>query len=303
MKKTVGFLFFVIVMLNAASLQAQNTPSQISDEQAHEIVLKGTPDDVKKLIQSGYDVNGVYLCNTLLNVAVKSAVYSRNANKHPTYALEKIKLLTKAGANINKVSCIGISMPALHWAVALPSLIPDMERDVNIAIDEKIKNKIGECNFPGIVSKPCGEITSEEREEIRIAIKGAMQLAYRKFIPYFMEIIDFLVKSGADINLKAGTFETSPLHLAAANPQEITLEPLKYLIQKGADINIQDSDGNTALFWAYSVENDRIVNELIKAGADENIKNAEGAFYYDVKSVKQRILLDQRGDIEIETYE
>ena len=303
MKKTIGFLIFVIILLNAASLHAQNTPSQISDEQAHEIVLTGTPDDVKKLIQSGYDVNKVYQCNTLLNVAVKSAVYSRNANKHPTYALEKIKLLTKAGANINKVSCIGISMPALHWAVALPSLIPDMERDVNIAIDEKIKNKIGECNFPGIVSKPCGEITSEEREEIRIAIKGAMQLAYRKFIPYFMEIIDFLVKSGADINLKAGTFETSPLHLAAANPQEITLEPLKYLIQKGADINIQDSDGNTALFWAYSVENDRIVNELIKAGADENIKNAEGAFYYDVKSVKQRILLDQRGDIEIETYE
>ena len=303
MKKIIGFLIFVIILLNAASLQAQNTPSQISDEQAHEIVLTGTPDDVKKLIQSGYDVNKVYQCNTLLNVAVKSAVYSRNANKHPTYALEKIKLLTKAGANINKVSCIGISMPALHWAVALPSLIPDMERDVNIAIDEKIKNKIGECNFPGIVSKPCGEITSEEREEIRIAIKGAMQLAYRKFIPYFMEIIDFLVKSGADINLKAGTFETSPLHLAAANPQEITLEPLKYLIQKGADINIQDSDGNTALFWAYSVENDRIVNELIKAGADENIKNAEGAFYYDVKSVKQRILLDQRGDIEIETYE
>ncbi len=141
MKKTIGFLIFVIMLLNAVSLQAQNTPSQISDEQAHEIVLTGTPDDVKKLIQSGYDVNKVYQCNTLLNVAVKSAVYSRNANKHPTYALEKIKLLTKAGANINKVSCIGISMPALHWAVALPSLIPDMERDVNIAIDEKIKSE------------------------------------------------------------------------------------------------------------------------------------------------------------------
>lgn len=51
MKKTIGFLIFVIVMLSAVSLQAQNPPSQISDEQAHEIVLNGTPDDVKKLIQ------------------------------------------------------------------------------------------------------------------------------------------------------------------------------------------------------------------------------------------------------------
>ena len=51
MKKTISFLIFVIVMLSAASLQAQNTSSQISDEQAHEIVLNGTPDDVKKLIQ------------------------------------------------------------------------------------------------------------------------------------------------------------------------------------------------------------------------------------------------------------
>ena len=47
MKKTISFLIFVIVMLSAASLQAQNTSSQISDEQAHEIVLNGTPDDIK----------------------------------------------------------------------------------------------------------------------------------------------------------------------------------------------------------------------------------------------------------------
>lgn len=85
---------------------------------------------------------------------------------------------------------------ALHWAVSLPLDIQYLEDDANKVIDEKIKNKIGECNFPGIVSKPCGEITSEEREKIRVAIKGAMHLAYSKFPPYFMEIVDFLVESG-----------------------------------------------------------------------------------------------------------
>ena len=83
MKKTISFLIFVIVMLSAASLQAQNTSSQISDEQAHEIVLNGTPDDIKKLIQSGYDVNKVYLCNTLLNTAIKSLVQSQIGIEKP----------------------------------------------------------------------------------------------------------------------------------------------------------------------------------------------------------------------------
>lgn len=57
MKKIIGFLIFVIMLLNAASLQAQNTLSQISDEQAHEIVLNRTPDDVKKLIQLEIEKN------------------------------------------------------------------------------------------------------------------------------------------------------------------------------------------------------------------------------------------------------
>ena len=40
----IALIFFKPEMVHAA------TP-QISDEQAHEIVLNGTPDDVKKLIQ------------------------------------------------------------------------------------------------------------------------------------------------------------------------------------------------------------------------------------------------------------
>ena len=59
MKKTIGFLIFVIMLLNAASLQAQNTPSQISDEQAHDIVFKNTSDDVRNFVQNGHIVNKV----------------------------------------------------------------------------------------------------------------------------------------------------------------------------------------------------------------------------------------------------
>lgn len=303
MKKIMGLWILLTVFSSNSLVMAQSKTSPISDEKAHEIVMTGTPDDVKKLIQNRYNVNKVYGCNTLLEMAIKSAVYGANARKHPTYALEKIKILVNAGADVNLISCPGLSMPALHWAVTLPSLILDMERDVNLAIDEKIKNNIGECNFPGIVAKPCGEVTPEERKKIRMAIKDSMQLAYSTFTPYFTEIIDFIISKGGDINLKAGISGVSPLHLAAANPQEITVDPLEYLIKAGADLDIQDNNGNTPLFWAYSVKNNQVVDILIKAGAVKNIKNNKNAFYNEVKSVKQRIHQNSRGDIELETYE
>ncbi len=49
----VGFL------LNVGVSYAQNTSSQISDGQAHEIVLNGTPDDVRNFVQNGHIVNKV----------------------------------------------------------------------------------------------------------------------------------------------------------------------------------------------------------------------------------------------------
>ena len=232
-------LFFVLPFFCSSSLSAQEI--QITDEQAHEIVLNGTPDDVKKLVETGYDVNKVYLCNTLLIEAVRSAARGKYARQYPTYALEKIKILIDAGVNVNLIPCPDSSMPALHWAVSLPQELKYLEVDANKVIDEKIKNHDGECNFPGLISKPCGDVTAEEREKIRIAIKSAMQLAYGTFPPYFMEIIDFLIQNGGNVNLKAGTLGSTPLHIAVANPQEITVAPLECLIKAGANLDSQDN--------------------------------------------------------------
>lgn len=297
MKKAFVFALGLLVV-NFAS--AQEPASQISDEQAHEIVMKGTPEDVKKLLQTGYDVNKVYMCNTLLTEAIRSAARGQNARKYPLFAIDKIKILINSGADINLIPCPEEGMPALHWAVALPKTLENLESDANKIIDEKIKNKIGECNFPGIVSKPCGNITAEEKEKIRIAITEAMQLAYRTFTPHFTEIIDFLTLKGANINLKAGLMGITPLHIAAQNPQEISLEPLKYLINVGANLNIQDDDGNTPLFWAYGSNNNKAVDLLIAAGARKDIKNKNGVFYNDVEAIDVRIFIDTNGNLIIE---
>ena len=66
-KAQIGCVFtvclFITIALYGERTWAQNTPSQISDERAHEIVALGTPEEVKSLLQSGYNVNKVYECN------------------------------------------------------------------------------------------------------------------------------------------------------------------------------------------------------------------------------------------------
>lgn len=57
--KIIKFIILTIITFYTNSEFAQNATSQISDEQAHEIVLMGTSDDVRKLVQNGYNVNKV----------------------------------------------------------------------------------------------------------------------------------------------------------------------------------------------------------------------------------------------------
>ena len=100
--------------------------------------------------------------------------------------------------------------------------------------------------------------------------------------PYFIEIINYLIKNGANINgSKENRKSIMPIHLAAGTNTAI----LSYLIKNGADINIQDEDGNTPLFWAYGGGNKEAVDILIKAGANKDIKNKNGSLYYQVKSL------------------
>ena len=294
MKQSIIPILFSIIFIGMIPSQAHCNDYAISDEQAHLIVLNGTPEDVKQLIQSGYDVNNIYSCSSFLNTAVKSAAIGAQMSRHPSYALEKIKILVENGADVNLVPCPEMSMTALQWAISLPSEVKYLEYTVNDKIDNNIKNKKGYCDFPGIVSKPCSEINDNERENIRLAIEQTLKSTYTSLIPYFMEIVDYLVKQGADINsATGGTINASPLHFAAMNSDDITIEPLNYLIKKKANLNVQDTKGNTPLFWAYASGNYRAVDALIDAGADKNIKNKEGAFYNEVKSINKRLFLNE----------
>lgn len=86
-----------------------------------------------------------------------------------------------------------------------------------------------------------------------------------------IEVIRKILEYGADVNAKDRSGET-PLHMAC---REGRLEIVEELIASGSKPDEKDSDGNTPLFRAvYSYSGDgRIIQTLLKAGADMNAKN------------------------------
>lgn len=277
---------------DATKIIASKSPYILDDEKIHFIVLNGTPDDVKEIIKYGYDINKSYNCNTLLNTAIKSAASGQHANNFPEYAIEKIKILLKAGANVNKNACPDKAMSPLAWAATLPYQMDVNVIDINNIIDEKIKTGTEHCDIPTVVSKPCKDITPKERLEIRKFFKEGYRSATKILMPYFMKTTKLLVDNGADIDGKDIRNQTV-LHHTVIIPQDITLEPLKYLIEKGADVNAQDIHGYTPLFFAYGSGNTDAVDMLIGAGADTAILSKTGITYnQSVGQRKRNILLD-----------
>lgn len=69
------------------------------------------------------------------------------------------------------------------------------------------------------------------------------------------------------------SFGSTPLHLAATNPD---LTALQVLIAAGADPNVRDNDGATPLHMAAYTQNAKHARLLLEAGADPMAKTNVG---------------------------
>ena len=112
-----------------------------------------------------------------------------------------------------------------------------------------------------------------------------------RFYPDYLEVISLLLKSGLDINEKDSSGQT-PLHHASnwyfPNPskhnkyldkltyQSEQVKVMNFLIKNGANVNAKDSRGITPLHHASSSENLKAISFLIKSGAKVNSKNQNG---------------------------
>ncbi len=88
------------------------------------------------------------------------------------------------------------------------------------------------------------------------------------------DIVEFLIKRGANINLKSRRDGKSALFIACEK-QEWTIA--EYLIKHGADVNVHDYDyGYTPLMEACKSGRLDIVTLLLQKGADTNLTNNRG---------------------------
>lgn len=92
---------------------------------------------------------------------------------------------------------------------------------------------------------------------------------YRTVICGHVDATNFLLKSGADSNIKSKVGDT-PLHQAASNDQ---IKIAQILLKYKADPNAQQDDGDTPLHYAASKGHIGMVRLLLKHQANPNIFN------------------------------
>ncbi|MDR0302910.1 MAG: ankyrin repeat domain-containing protein [Treponema sp.] len=88
-----------------------------------------------------------------------------------------------------------------------------------------------------------------------------------------MAIFELLIQSGAQLNLQADDRGTSALIESVMRKQYSMVEDL---IKAGADLNIKSKDGQTALVVAAGSSDEKMVELLLKAGADPDIPDSLG---------------------------
>lgn len=85
-----------------------------------------------------------------------------------------------------------------------------------------------------------------------------------------VDIVQMILENNGDPTFVTSG-NTSALHVAVMTGN---VEIVKLLLGK-SDINFQNQEGNTALHIAYGIENNEIISELIKNGADTEIRNVK----------------------------
>lgn len=139
-----------------------------------------------------------------------------------------------------------------------------------------------------IVSLPIGGILMEGSEEINAPrpkeqVSALIMASRDNRLP----IVKELIKKHADVNARGtnhlGKVWYTPLMEAVSQGH---LPVVKELIKNGADVNVQTEDGTSALMIPSIAAKKGIIVALLKAGADQNMRNAAGKTAAEVKTEK-----------------
>lgn len=220
---------------------------------------KGRLADVKRLLDSGADVNGkVEPCGTALDEAVKSG--------HS----DVVKLLLDKGAIIS-AKCTS-DWPALKraagkrkWDVVKVLLDRGADLSVDAYFGPAALVKAASDGSLGLIQTLLTKGVGLDAEHGCRALEGAAGEGHP-------EIVKFLLEKGVGVNAENEDERTALMSAAIRGQVEI----VRLLLDRGADVNAKDEGGNTALIDSAWGGNPAVLKLLLGKAADVSAKNERG---------------------------
>lgn len=162
---------------------------------------------------------------------------------------------------------------------------------------EKVKQEI--ANGANVKAKANDRAGQNSDGDLRTNVTPLMFAL--KYATPSVEIVETLIKAGADVNTKEGVVGLTPLMYAAE--KNVNIGIINLLLQNGADVNAKTNDGWTVLMRAAEYnENAEVIKILIDAGANVNAKDDDWtALMYAAKNSTNsdviKALIDAGADV------
>ncbi|KAJ8668006.1 hypothetical protein QAD02_009669 [Eretmocerus hayati] len=262
---------FNILLESGASLSKCNNHGRTP---LHFAVCLSDSKGVERFIEAGADVNATdKLGQTSLHLTIRSD------DKNDTESLAIAKLLVKAGVSIDCLDDKGNT--PLHVAVITGKvqttkwLIEVHLVDVNAADSKGLTS----LHLLSTVSR----LTNDHTKIIKLLLSAGASLDSRNKEQFFnplhcavtagnTKLVEILIKIGADVNAASKNLRTS-LHLALclSRKNESSHQIIQLLLNSKASIHVRSKAGLTALIYAVSFGDAKLLEQLLKAGGDAKV--------------------------------
>ncbi|MCK8060237.1 MULTISPECIES: ankyrin repeat domain-containing protein [unclassified Fusibacter] len=144
-----------------------------------------------------------------------------------------------------------------------------------IACDERPIHKSSREGFFRVIQE---SLKTGIRVNARSLENGKTALAYAAAKPYNTDVVEYLIKTGADTSSKDSRGRT-PLFEAATYGD---LSVFSAVANHTSNLNVTDDEGNTPLMSAVAQMNLPVIHELIERNANVKLRNNKGESAYDI---------------------